>query len=112
MRRMDVGLVGQLRHALRHRQHARQLLGGELKLSDGGREQPLARRIKLVTWAWPVLGLGRSCNEGFIRLTAPAAPMGYALLGTGVRGFNDEVGRERCLKRCRMTSPRNRWRTR
>jgi hypothetical protein len=49
MRRMDLRLVGQLGDGLCDRQHARHLLGCELKLADGGREQALARRIQLVT---------------------------------------------------------------
>ena len=99
MRRLDRRLLCQLGDALRDREHARDLLGRQLELPDRRREQALAGSIQCVGRSWPAACFGRAGDQLLVGLATPPAPVGHALLGAGVGGFDHQIGRQRSLKR-------------
>ena len=99
MRRLDRRLFCQLGDALRDGEHARDLLGRQLELPDRGREQALARSIQRVGGSWPAACLPCAGDHVLIWLATPTTLVSHALLGAGMRGFDDQVGCECRLKR-------------
>ena len=98
MRRMDRCLLCELSDALCDREHACDLLGSQLELPYRRRQQALACSIQCIGWSRPSACVGCASDHVLVGLTTPPAPVGHALFGAGVRGFNDQVGRECRLK--------------
>jgi hypothetical protein len=99
MRRLDRQLICELGDTLRNSKHACDLLGRQLELPYRRRQQVLAGRIQCVGRSCPAACFRCATDQLLIWLAASTAPVGHALLGAGVRGFDEEVGSERSPKR-------------
>lgn len=94
--RRDVRKLGD---ALGDRQYSYDLFRRELKLADRGREQALADAIQLVGRSWPPARLSCLRDQPLVGLATPPAPVGHALLGVGVGGFDHQFSCQRSPKR-------------
>src|SRR6266498_2870916 len=99
MRRLDRCLFCQLGDALCDGEHARDLLIRQLELPNRRCQQALACSIQCVGRTWPAACLGCTGDHLLIWLAAPPAPVGHALLGVGVGGFDHQFSCQRSPKR-------------
>src|SRR3982750_4219610 len=74
MRRLDSCLICELGNALLDGEHARDLLGRQLKLPDRRCEQTLAGSIQRIAWSWPAACFGCAGDQLLVGLSTPPAP--------------------------------------
>ena len=101
-------LFGELGDALGDGEHAIDVLSRQLELPDRCCQQALARAIQFGGGSWPAACFGCAGDHLLIWLTTSTASVGHALLGAGVRGFDDQIGRQCSLKR-RPPLPRDEY---